>query len=222
MQSLDGPFSARSAKVELARVEQVYVPPGCAHRLELHGQRLAVVFLAPGKSELGQFARHHDLDFRFLQPLSPNGALRAYVQACWDKKIDTADLRGELCTLLGAGAPSPLCQDSQLDALVHSMLGNPGSALGAQRRAEHLGLSMSRVRQRVKEELGISWRELRRWQRMRHLSASLARGESLTQAAQSLRFSDSAQLSRDFRASFGVAPSMVYGQCELLIHEELA
>lgn len=221
MQSLDGPFSVRSSQVELFRAEQVYVPPACAHRLELNGQRLAVIFLSPGKNELGQFARQQSLDPGVLQPLSSNGALRAYVQACWEKEIDTHDLKAELSQLLGAPSSVPLCQDALLNALLDAMLSDPASALDAQQRAQRLGLSMSRVRQRVSKELGISWRELRRWQRMRHISASLAKGESLTQAAQSLHFSDSAQLSRDFRASFGVAPSTVYGQCELFVHEKL-
>jgi len=58
-------------------------------------------------------------------------------------------------------------------------------------------------------DVGLSMPAYIRWLRLRWVTEALAEGSTLTQAAHAAGFSDSAHLSRVFRASFGMAPSRI-------------
>ena len=75
--------------------------------------------------------------------------------------------------------------------------------------AAQVGLSPSRLRHLFRQGTGISLRNYLRWQRLLSALHWSAEGLSLTEAAHAAGFSDSAHLSRFFRASFGLKPSEV-------------
>lgn len=105
-----------------------------------------------------------------------------------------------------------------MERLAQDFEQDPQVQLSASQRAKLLGVQGSRARQLVREQLGMSWQQLRRWERMRALSRLLAQGHNLTRAAHTLGFSDSSQLTRDFRATFGVAPGKLYRRAKLVVH----
>lgn len=216
--SLDGRFELHTAHFVWTDLHAAFVPPGLRHSLRVHGQRLAVLFLSPGMLDLRGLARAQDLDVSRAQRLSRQCRLVRYLNACWDDEIPDEDVQEQLADFLGGAAPDRLCEDERVELLLNPTLVRPQEAERAWHRASTLGLSPSRARQLFREHLGISWQQLRRWQRMRMVSGCLSQGASLTTAAHQLGFSDSAQLSRDFRGTFGVAPSLVYGQAKVRAH----
>jgi AraC-like DNA-binding protein len=64
--------------------------------------------------------------------------------------------------------------------------------------------------------VGIPFRRFVLWSRMRQAVASTQAGRDLTEAAVDAGFSDSAHLSRTFRAMFGLSPSMVLPLAEIV------
>lgn len=77
--------------------------------------------------------------------------------------------------------------------------------------AGHVGLSPSELSRRFSREIGIPLRSYRRWRRLVLAIDALAGGTNLTDAAYAAGFSDSAHLTRTFRAMIGIAPSELTG-----------
>lgn len=73
--------------------------------------------------------------------------------------------------------------------------------------ARIVGLSESRLRHLVLEQLGVPLVRVRWWLQMRVVAKTLARGVTLTEAAHEAGFSDAAHFTRTFRRMFGFAPS---------------
>lgn len=216
--ALDGAFELRTRRRPWTNAKAVYLPPGCQHALRVHGQRLACIFLAPGKVELEAFARAQNLCPWRVHLLTQLAGLQSYVTACWETRICSSDIQQELAKLVGGFAPARLCEDPRVSQIVENLRSEPARSFSARARAELLGVQGSRAREIVRDHLGVSWQSVRRWERMRALSGLLAQGQSLTRAAHALGFSDSSQLTRDFRASFGVAPGKLFRGAQLVIH----
>ncbi|MBI5505964.1 MAG: helix-turn-helix transcriptional regulator [Deltaproteobacteria bacterium] len=73
--------------------------------------------------------------------------------------------------------------------------------------AATVGLSPRRFRDLFARDTGIGCRRLMLWLRLHAAVRSLAHRSTLTESAYAAGFSDSAHLSRTFRAMFGIAPS---------------
>lgn len=76
--------------------------------------------------------------------------------------------------------------------------------------AAHVHLSPSRFRHLFRREVGLSVQRYLLWQRLQLAMNVSARGASLTEAAHAAGFADSAHLSRVFRATFGLPPSLIF------------
>ena len=70
-------------------------------------------------------------------------------------------------------------------------------------------LSPSRLTHAFSQETGISFRRYVLWARIRRAVQEVGGGANLTEAAVRAGFSDSAHLSRVFRANFGLPPSLL-------------
>lgn len=70
-----------------------------------------------------------------------------------------------------------------------------------------VGLSESRLSHAFNRDAAMSVPAYLRWLRLRLVADALCSGQTLTQAAHAAGFSDSAHLSRVFKAGFGVRPS---------------
>jgi len=69
------------------------------------------------------------------------------------------------------------------------------------------GLSPRQMRHAFARDIGLPMRAYQRWRRLRHACTAVAEGASLSAAAASAGFADSAHLSRVFRAQFGMTPT---------------
>lgn len=86
--------------------------------------------------------------------------------------------------------------------------------------AERAHLSPSRFQHLFKEQVGVPVRRYVLWQKMRRALDLAMAGDSLTTAALSAGFSDSAHLSRTVRAIMGIAPEFLFRYRErLVVHQ---
>lgn len=82
--------------------------------------------------------------------------------------------------------------------------------------AGRAGVSPTRLTHVFTREVGIPFRRFVLWTRLKHAVAATQAGHDLTEAAVAAGFSDSAHLSRTFRAMFGLSPSLVLPLAELV------
>jgi AraC-like DNA-binding protein len=75
--------------------------------------------------------------------------------------------------------------------------------------ADEIGLSESRFIHLFKEQVGIPFRRYLLWLRLVEAIELVLDGVSLTTAAHTAGFADSAHLSRTFRRMFGITPSYI-------------
>jgi AraC-like DNA-binding protein len=69
------------------------------------------------------------------------------------------------------------------------------------------GLSPRQMRHAFARDVGLPMRAYLRWQRLRRAIGAVEEGASLSTAAASAGFADSAHLSRVFRSQFGMTPT---------------
>jgi AraC-like DNA-binding protein len=85
--------------------------------------------------------------------------------------------------------------------------------------ARSIGVSATRLTHVFSKEVGIPFRRFVLWARIKRAVAATRAGDDLTRAAAAAGFSDSAHLSRTFRAMFGLSPSLVLPVAEILAME---
>ncbi|MDX5372085.1 MAG: helix-turn-helix domain-containing protein [Pseudomonadaceae bacterium] len=78
--------------------------------------------------------------------------------------------------------------------------------------AERVGLSVPRLTQLFRRQVGIPIRRYRQWHRLFVTSVGVARGLNLTDAAVAAGFTDSAHFSHTFRSIVGMTPSTALAQ----------
>lgn len=216
---LDGAFAIRlAADPRWRRAREVYVAAGCRHELDCRDALMLVLYLSPGRLDDRQFRKRWDLVQASLTALPAQDAARGWGPALLEGQLPHDLIEPSIDQLIGGPAPRSFCDDARSDAMARRLVADPLTTRPLQawgRRA----LSPSRLRHLFHEQTGISLQALRRWQRMRAVGQGLAAGRNLTEAAHDLEFTDSAHLSRDFRSSFGLPPSRVFGRaCEIVDH----
>lgn len=78
--------------------------------------------------------------------------------------------------------------------------------------AEQVGLSVPRLTQLFRRQIGVPIRRYRQWHRLFVTSVGVARGMNLTDAALAAGFTDSAHFSHTFRSIVGMSPSAALAQ----------
>lgn len=82
--------------------------------------------------------------------------------------------------------------------------------------AQSINLSESRMQHLFKQQVGIPIRRYILWAKLRYVIELALGGSTLTEAAHSGGFADSAHFSRTFRAMFGISPSLLVSSEEKL------
>lgn len=212
----NGTFRVRASGRDWQRTRAAHVPARLRHELDCGQVQMMVLYLAPGRGDARQLCARWDLSPTeiALGKQCPAGPMAELARAVIAGTIDRGDLSSATDRLAGGPEPSSLLgpdREDRVDRLAARVLRDPADRGVLAREAARASISTSRLRHLFQERTGVSLRELRRWQRMRAVSRHVAAGARLTDAALEERFADSAQLSRDFRATFGIPPSRVLG-----------
>jgi methylphosphotriester-DNA--protein-cysteine methyltransferase len=124
---------------------------------------------------------------------------------------DGFDLRAWQALTVALGLPSPA--QSLLPKVRQAakiIMENSAENIGADEIAMKVGLSVSRLEHLFTKTMGTPLRSYRQWQRFRSAAQSLADGGSLTLAAHTAGFYDSAHFNHAFNLSFGLSPSQIF------------
>ena len=111
--------------------------------------------------------------------------------------------------LLTSAPPANSFSDSRVAKALANLPSPLPESITAATLGPQVGLSPSRFAHLFREHAGMPLRPYLRWLRLQSALVGLARGCNLTEAAYAAGFSDSAHLSRTFRRTFGIAPSVL-------------
>lgn len=124
---------------------------------------------------------------------------------------DAADPIGRLMRLLGLCEASGDKIDPRIESLLEQIAVADPPILDSGGLAASLGLSRSRLVHLFTDSVGIPLRSFLLWTKLRRAFESIAAGSTLTEAAHSGGFADSAHFSRTCRAKFGINPRALTG-----------
>lgn len=184
--------------------EGVIVAPGAEHRLDSLGGEVAVLLAEP-ELTASRAVSTRLLGGKSFAPLPADEAER-FRALCQQADLPSP---AQVLALVAPGAPPPSALDPRIAALQEKLRALPEKRAALGELAAELGLSESRLTHLFKRETGVSFRRYLLWLRLSDAMARALSGTSLTEAAHTAGFSDSAHLSRTCRDMFGINPQAV-------------
>ena len=222
--SLGAPFGVRSGGDEPYEAWAGFVAvPGAAHQIDARGATGVFVWADPEHLAAGAFPEGG-------APLPPVGGEQLRVllpglRSAGARPLDCAGAEGLFWSVVrasfatgGAPGPRPDPPDGRIREAIARM--HEGDLLRAERPIARLAarvyLSEGRFRHLFREQTGMSVGRYLLWERLLAAIDGAAKGAPLSEAAHAAGFADSAHLSREFRAAFGLAPSEVFKNSRLV------
>jgi AraC family transcriptional regulator len=183
------------------------------HAFEARGQLVAQIFVEPESHEGRQLHRRYRNEGIVALPpgtleLQVVGLATAYQRRASDSAlIELA--RAAIAALSGAIREPHKLPDARIARAVELIRERLGDTIPLSAMAAAVHLSPDRFRHLFMTETGVGFRAYLLWQRLECSLAAYVAGETLTEAAHTGGFADSAHFSRTFRRMFGIAPASV-------------
>lgn len=186
------------------------IPAGLAHELDLGGDPLSVFYIEPnvaGADALKPLIR----DTREV-----NGALVgtageiAFMRGLYEDRYHPGWSADALDDLLGFARRRSHAEpvDPRIAAAVETLCAGDVDIIPVSVLAASAGLSDSRFQHLFTQQIGVPLRRYRSWIRVRKAVCEVLKGNNFTASAHAAGFSDSAHFSREFRKTFGAAPTV--------------
>jgi AraC family transcriptional regulator len=183
------------------------------HAFEARAQLVAQIFVEPESHEGRQLQRRYRNEGIVALPSGSLeqpivGLAAAYKKRASDTAL-TALARAAIATLSGAISEPAKLPDARIARAVGLIRERLSDAIPLSAMAAAVHLSPDRFRHLFMKETGVGFRAYLLWQRLECSLAAYVAGETLTEAAHTGGFADSAHFSRTFRRMFGIAPASV-------------
>lgn len=215
--SLGAPFRVRTrASGPYTEQQSFIVGPHVPHQIEMTGVPAFVLWSEA--HALSQLAHRLRIASAAELPTLPEGPLNVLLPVILasggrvpDEQAGQALLSHVLTTLIGPGwdaRPDDPRIATALSLVTSRLLVEQSQPIAY--LATRVGLSPSRFRHLFRSEMGMSVQSYLRWRRLFAALGTSAHGASLTEAAHTAGFADSAHLTRVFRATFGLPPSRAF------------
>jgi AraC family transcriptional regulator len=189
------------------------VPAHQPHAFEARAQLVAQIFVEPESRDGRTLQRRYHkeaivaLQFPTLER-EVEGLAKAYEARVGDAAL--IELARVVVATLSGSVPEPATQtDERIARAVQLVRDELGESIPLGKMAAAVRLSPDRFRHLFVQETGVSFRAYLLWQRLERALAAYVAGETLTDAAHTGGFADSAHFSRTFRRMFGIAPASV-------------
>lgn len=197
--------------------EVVYIPSEIAHSTREGPSLIAALCWEPESASFKRIVERFDNQPRaFPCRYAENKSLRRLLDD--DTPLDEADaLITRLFGLEHLDPQRPAFVDARITTTLQFLRDSPEAYAGIHDLASRVHLSASRFAHLFKAIVGVPVRRYVLWMKMRRALDLAITGESLTSAAMSAGFADSAHLSRSVRALLGFAPEFLFRHRERLV-----
>jgi AraC-like DNA-binding protein len=202
---LSGALSLTSAEETLS-APLVAVAADARHRFEAHGL-LAFIFVEPespaGRALTAKLFGEGDL--ARIDPADISAPLEP-LRSAFDVPLDRAALLAAGRAAVERLAPHPRAAlpDRRVQRIIDHAASHLDEPLTLSTASSGVYLSPSRLRHLFVEQTGLAFKTYLLWLRLVRAVEVYSEGKSLTEAAHSAGFSDSAHFSRIFRRTFGL------------------
>jgi AraC-like DNA-binding protein len=178
------------------------------HRLEPTTAPVTLLYIEPHSTPGGQLQRSLSEGLRALDTEQMRVARLALGEV-----PTSAAVAASVALIAGDVAPAnaPDVRDALMGQLIESLPLALPDRVTAAHLATQVGLSESRFLHRFRDHTGLPLRPYLRWRRLLTAMTQVMSGHSLTNAAASAGFADSAHFTRTFRRHFGIAPKTLLG-----------
>jgi AraC family transcriptional regulator len=198
----------------------IYLPSESEYATDLASSSIAALYWEPESASFQRTLEHFEDVPRAFACARTDGSefLRLHEAATTRDEADDLLTRLFGFTRLQAGPQSFV--DARINTALAFLRDSPQDYDSIEALSERVHLSASRFAHLFKEVVGVPVRRYVLWQKMRRALDLAIAGDSLTTAALSAGFADSAHLSRSVRAMMGIAPEFLFRQRErLVIHQ---
>lgn len=197
--------------------EVIYLPSETEYATDLASSSIAALYWEPESTSFQRALEHIDnVPRAFTCAQSGSSEFLKLVE--FDTTRDEAD---ELLARIFGFARMQPSQPSYVDARINTALAflrdSPQAYDSIEALSARVHLSPSRFAHLFKKVVGVPVRRYVLWLKMRRALDLAIAGDSLTTAALSAGFADSAHLSRSVRMMMGIAPEFLFRQRERLV-----
>jgi AraC-like DNA-binding protein len=209
---MTGDFRLRCPDGAWLSCRAAVIPAGVLHALDLGGDPLAVFYPEPNVADLSDLARlgrGWNVRGRILVGQRP---VLGILREIYESQLSLAfagEALEDLVRFMQRDDDPPLL-DPRVARVVEWLGERPADLTSVIDLAEAQGLSASRFLHLFSRDIGVPFRRFRIWNRLRAAAQVALAGGSLTEAAHSAGFTDSAHFARLHRETFGVTPSYMF------------
>ena len=216
----DGKVRVRLADGTLLENAVIYLPSGTEYATDGAATSIAALYWEPESASFHRVTESFEnVPRAFRCSLSSIDAWRT-LQDSATSLADAEQLMAGIFGLEQSGMSVAAPADSRVNAALSFLRESPQLYGSLEALAEKVHLSPSRFAHVFKAVVGVPVRRYVLWMKMRRALDLAIAGDSLTTAALSSGFSDSAHLSRTVRAMLGIAPEYLFRHRErLVIHK---
>lgn len=217
----EGTLSISLASGEKLQNEVVYIPSEVEYATEDAHTLIGALYWEPESESFQRAATQFDI-------ATPRGFKCRYsgsaeLATLYDASTTLAEANRVLASIFGLpdfGSDRARVSDARIAGVLQFLRDAPHDYDSLETLAERAHLSPSRFQHLFKEQVGVPVRRYVLWQKMRRALDLAMAGESVTSAALSAGFADTAHLSRTVRAIMGVAPEFLLRHRErLVVHQ---
>jgi AraC family transcriptional regulator len=183
------------------------------HAFEARAQLVAQIFVEPESHEGRQLQRRYRNEGIVALPSGTLEQQIVELATAYERRASDLALvglaRAAIATLSGAIPEPKKLPDARIARTVELIRERLSETIPLRAMAAAVHLSPDRFRHLFMKETGVGFRAYLLWQRLECSLAAYVAGETLTEAAHTGGFADSAHFSRTFRRMFGIAPASV-------------
>lgn len=206
-----GPFELRLPGTEWRACRAAIIPAGLCHSLRVGGEPVAVFYPEPNVGRLPHL-RHfgRSWNVRGHTLITRHAEIGVFREICENRASASfvADAIDDLVHFTQRREGSPAL-DARWQRVLERLRQIPYDLTSAATLAAAEGLSVSRFLHLFSAEIGVPFRRFRIWNRVRAATHLALAGRTITDAALSAGFTNSAHFARLNRSVFGVCPSYI-------------
>ena len=204
-----GRFRFRSEDGAWISCRSALVPAGQGYEFDMRGEPLSVIYLEPDLAGVDALAPLITNATERDGTLHGDNTYSPMLRSMFEDQASGIWAEDALQDLIRFAKPrARQCLDARITRALDILRDDCAGNMPAHVAAAAVGLSASRFQHVFSDAVGVPYRRYRAWQRMLLAIREVVSGANFTTAAHAAGYADQAHFAREFRRTFGAAPSI--------------